>query len=125
MLIDTSVWVEFFKGTELGNKFKDVLRSEQILFLNPLTIAELSIWSEKQGQDTKKILEFVYNRSRILELPREILESAGMWHKILRNIKNKIGIIDVLIYISARVNNLTLLTKDYDFVGLAGVELLK
>lgn len=124
MLIDTSVWIEYFKGTKLGLKLKDKIESGQLLFINPLTIAELTQWSEKNSLDTKKILEFVYANCKVLNLSNDILEFAGKNYNTLRQIKTKIGLIDVIIYVSAIINNLVLLTKDYDFNGLTGVELL-
>jgi len=124
MLIDTSVWIEYFKGTKLGLKLKDKIESGQLLFINPLIIAELTQWSEKNSLDTKKILEFVYANCKVLNLSNDILEFAGKNYNTLRQIKTKIGLIDVIIYVSAIINNLVLLTKDYDFNGLTGVELL-
>lgn len=125
MLLDTSAWIEYFKGTDLGENVKEIVKSDKTLFTNLLTIAELTQWADKYSQDKIKILGFVYQRSKMLELSYEILENAGVEYNKLRKIKEKIGMIDVIIYTSVVAHNLILLTKDRDFEGLVGVELLK
>jgi len=94
------------------------------LFINPLTISELVQWSEKNKLDTKKILDFVYSICKVLVLSNEIFELAGKNYNDLRKVRPKIGLIDVIIYMSAQANGLILFTKDYDFNSLIGVEIL-
>ncbi len=124
MLIDTSAWVEYFKGTPKGLKVKEYLRTGKDVFTNPLTIAELSQWADKNHLDEKQILAFVYDNSEILELSTDLLEWAGKRYNILRSSKQKISMIDVIIYISALTYGFLVLTTDTDFAGLPFVELL-
>lgn len=124
MLIDTSAWVEYFKGTQKGLKVKEHLKTEKEIFTNPLTIAELSQWADKNQLDVKSILTFVYDNSEILELSRDLFEWAGKRYNILRSSKQKISMIDVIIYVSALTYGFSVLTTDTDFAGLPFVEML-
>ena len=72
MLIDTSAWVEYFRATEKGEKVKQIIKTKGQLFTNPLTIAELTQWADKNLLDTKSILAFVYASSEILELSPDL-----------------------------------------------------
>ncbi len=125
MLFDTSVWIEYFSGTKLGEHVRKLLQSEKSLFTNPLSLAELTQWAAKYNKDKSKILPVLYKRSRLIELTDDILETAGSDYNKLRTIKEKISMVDIIIYASARVHNLTLFTKDRDFENLPSVELLK
>lgn len=124
MLIDTSAWVEYFKGTPKGLKVKEHLKTGKEMFTNPLTIAELSQWADKNRLDGKSILTFVYDNSEILELSRDLFEWAGKRYNILRSSKQKISMIDVIIYVSALTYGFSVLTTDTDFAGLPFVEML-
>ena len=124
MLIDTSAWVEYFKGTEKGKVVKDYMNGGKEIFTNPLTIAEITLWSEKNKLNTKLILETIYKNSEVLELSKEMLEGAGRFYTPLKTKKAKIGMIDVIIYVSCLSYGLDLLTSDYDFFGLLYVKVL-
>jgi len=124
MLVDTSAWVEYFKGTAKGEKVKYLMKTKEQLFTNPLTIAELTQWADKNALDAKSMLAFVYENSELLELSTNILEIAGKRYNVLRLVKKKIGMIDVIIYISAVTYSFSLLTGDTDFAGLPYVEML-
>jgi len=40
MLLDTSVWIEFFQGTEKSKKVEDILKTEEN-FTSIVTLAEV------------------------------------------------------------------------------------
>lgn len=124
MLIDTSAWVEYFKGTAKGEKVKKFIQTKEQLFINPLTIAELTQWADKNLLDTKSILTIVYDTSEILELSSDLLEISGKRYNLLRPVKQRIGMIDVIIYVSALTYGFSLLTCDNDFSGLPFVEMI-
>lgn len=51
-------------------------------------------------------------------------EIAGTRYNQLRPLKQKISLIDVILYVSAITYSLSFLTCDFDFVGLPFVELV-
>ena len=124
MLIDTSAWVEYFKATRKGERVKQIIKTKQQLFTNPLTIAELAQWADKNNLDTKLILSFVYDTSEVLELSPDVFEVAGKRYNLLRPVKQKISMIDVIIYTSALIYGFSLLTSDSDFIDLPFVEMI-
>ena len=41
MLVDSFAWIEYFMGTEKGEKVKDIVESNVRLYTSPIVIAEI------------------------------------------------------------------------------------
>jgi predicted nucleic acid-binding protein len=124
ILADTSAWVEIALGTSKGQKAKETLKSSTLIYCCVLSIPELIVWAEKNKLKSDDLLHSVSQASSYLDLSYEILRQAGFEYVQLRKIRSKIGIIDTIIYSSARIHGLTLVTCDQDFKGLPGVEMI-
>lgn len=123
MLLDTSAWVEYFKGTKEGEKVKSIIKNN-VIYICPITIAELSNWCYKNNKDPVEYIKIIKNLSTYLELSEEILNLSGKIYYRLRKKNKKIGLIDCIIYTTAQIHGLELITKDNDFKNLPGVQLL-
>ncbi|MBI5047291.1 PIN domain-containing protein [Candidatus Micrarchaeota archaeon] len=127
MLLDTSAWIEYFKGTEKGQKVKDLLLDSSIvIYFCPVTIAEISNWCYKNNELPWTQLNKLKNLAVELEITDEILIEAGRIHFEQRKTdeKSKISLVDCLIYSTAAFHGLKLLTKDDDFKNLVDVVFL-
>ena len=125
MLLDTSAWIEYFKGTGKGGKIKGFLTERKTaLYTCPITIAEISVWCYKNGEDPHLFLGKIKNLSALLELSEPILAASGKIYFEWRKTNDKIGLIDSIIYSTAVFHGLTLLTTDSDFKGLSNIALL-
>lgn len=122
-LLDTSVWVEFFKASEKGAKVKQVLEKEEVC-TSAITLAEITKWCVENKGNVDFILNQVKNNSIIIAIEEEILVEAGRVYGKMRTMSPKISLIDVIIYVSARKHDLMLWTTDKDFKNLPEVELL-
>ena len=121
-LLDSSAWVEYFKGSEKGLKVKELLQERTAT--SAISLAELAFWFEKEGQDFIPALKNIQKNNVIISVEEEILISSGKLCFRLRKIRNKIGIIDCIIYSTAVTHGLTLVSTDSDFQGLPSVEIL-
>ncbi len=116
-LLDSSIWIDF----AVKNNFQEIINSEETLFLSVLSLFEIKkklIYNNIDKININKISEFIKKRSVIIQINEEIAEKAA---EIA--IENKIPAIDSLIYASALLNNLELLTLDNDFRDLSNVKI--
>ncbi len=123
ILIDTSVWVEIASGTSKGAMAKERMNASVAAYCCILSISELVVWAQKNGVDPIVVLNLVSQASAYLDLNPDILRQAGLNYVEFRKTKSKIGLIDSIIYTTARMHGLELLTCDRDFEGLPGVEM--
>lgn len=123
MLLDTYAWVEFFLGTEKGEKVEKFLEKEEC-FSSIISIAETSEWCLKNRFRADFFIERIKRLSKVLKLNEDIVKFAGKINfENKKTIKNW-GMIDSLIYATARIYGLKFLTGDKHFEDLMGVEML-
>jgi len=121
MLLDTSAWVEYFKDTERGRSIASMFETKQVFFTCSITIAEISVWCNKNKESSSKFIQKIKNFSELLDMSEDALIESGRIYNEQRRINGKIGLIDCLIYSTAQIHGLTLLTKDNDFKGMENV----
>ncbi len=122
-LLDTSAWVEYFKGSEKGRRIKIILAEPEV-YTSAISIAEISKWLYENNIPPELGVEQLKINSIIINLEEPILIESGKRYFALRKIKPKIGLIDTIIYVSAIIHNFTLVTTDFDFQGLPKVEIV-
>lgn len=121
VLVDTSVWIEFFKGNpEFFAPMVELFEEAEVYSLE-LIFAELL-----QGVKTKRELEMIsdfYRQLRILDHPGLIMES-GDFSRREGLIDKGIGLVDAVIIHAARKFGLEIWTLDKKIlkhVGYNGV----
>ena len=124
MLLDTSAWIEYFKGTEKGAIIQKLFSTEMAVYTCPLTLAEVVYWCHKNNEQLAPILEKIRSLSIILDLTEEIFTKSGEIYYRERQRNDKIGMIDCIIYTSAIMHGLKIITKDRDFEKLPNVEMI-
>jgi hypothetical protein len=121
ILVDSSVWIEYFKGNESVLPLNELIDSNN-LCINDLILAELlpSI-NQKKEIDLKELL-----------LTIEKIDMVIDWHQIismqtinLKNGLNKIGISDLIIAQNAIENNIELYAIDKHFTLMSEIHELK
>jgi len=121
VLVDSSVWIEYFKGNESALLLNELIDSNS-LCINDLILAELlpSI-NQKNEIDLKELL-----------LAIEKIDVEIDWHQIIAmqtlNLKkgiNKVGISDLIITQNAIENNLELYAFDKHFTLMSELHELK
>jgi len=124
ILVDTSIWIEFFKGNQ-ETKILNKLIDDNTICVNDLILAELlpSI-NQRKEINLRDLL------CRITNIPLRInwKELVFMQTINLKNGINKVGIPDVIISQNAIDNNLEIFTRDSHFElmsDLHGVKIFK
>ena len=101
VLIDTSVWIDYFRGGESSDKL-DLLIDENLLVTNDIILAELIPFLKVRNQ--AKVITLLQKINRLpLQIDwREIIEFQV---KCLQNGVNGVGIPDLVIAQNAKLNN--------------------
>jgi predicted nucleic acid-binding protein len=123
ILIDTSAWIEFFRGREpVASHVDAALASNQAAYCGPVT-TELrrGIKSERERKTVVELL----GGCHLLAQPDELWVKAGDLGFALRRRGVTPKTLDLLIAIHAMHHSTTLLTCDGDFAAMraAGIKL--
>ena len=119
--LDSSVWLDHLANTSQDSS--DVVNSDTLLFCSILSLFEIKKRIIKLGFSTEKVansLSFIRNRSIIVNLTEEIIDSA-----VEISITHNLAHIDSLIYASALSVEAELITADNDFRNLERVRIIK
>lgn len=124
VLIDTSVWIEFFRNREanLVNRVRKLIKSNQA-YLCGVILSELlqGIKNEEERMMvTKALLGLPY-----IETGRELWEEAGNISLELRQKGHLIPLTDIFPAVLAIHHNLEIFTLDVHFQLIPGVNLFK
>ena len=123
MLIDTYAWIEFFQGSNKGYKVKDFLESTEC-FTSIVSISEITEWCFRNRLIVAKFIKIIEESSVVLNLNKEIVKLAGKINFENKKLIKNWGMLDSLIYSTARIYNLRTLTGDRHFENLTDVEML-
>jgi len=111
VLVDTSIWVEYFRGG--GNAAKlDVLINENLIVINDLILAELVPFLKIRNQHT---LIDLLCEVKSLKLKIDWDEIIDFQFRCLKNGLNGIGIPDLIIAQNAKQNLCGIYTLDNHF----------
>ncbi len=111
VLVDTSIWISFFKGDESAKILFPLLDSNQVC-VNDLILSEL-IPSLKHRRENQ-IIDMLESIEKI-ELKIVWSQVIEMQVLILKNGTNKVGIPDLIIAQNAIQNDLSIVSLDKHF----------
>ncbi len=124
MLLDSWVWVEFFKNGARAKVIRDLIVGRD-LFTSVLSMAEVSFWlSLNDVANPKAYLDQIRQNSTILFLDEAVAEHAGAVLPALRKQVQGIGLVDALIYAQAQSSQMPLVSGDPHFKGLQDVQFI-
>lgn len=122
-MIDSSAWIEYFGGTEKGEKARRIIEAVGIA-TSIIAIAELADKFEREGRDFHPSLQFIKSKAAIIELTAELALLAAKLKKTARKKSPKFGIADALHLATAIQEKAVLVTADKDFLGLGNTLLI-
>src|SRR3989344_366457 len=119
IVFDSSAWIVYFSGSEEGERVKEIIASDDIIYTPSICLAEIKGKYIKEGKEYKDRINFIFSRSKSVNITRDIAILTG-------NKKHewKLHMTDALIYSTSRFLNSTLLTKDSHFKELEKVQML-
>lgn len=113
-IIDSSAWIEYFKGTANGLKFRKLIESgANNCFFSNIILAEVVSKSKREEQNIAEIIRAMQNNaSKINESEAEFIE-GGLIHAEAKLKKKEIGLADSIIIAASRKHSLKILTQDF------------
>jgi len=115
ILIDSSAWVEYLEGSNLGVKIRELILGEEELLSTPTIIAEVISNAERSNHNTDLIYKIIIGNTSIINLDAESAKEAGILHAKLSKESNNFGLGDAIILVSARKIGAKIITKDKHF----------
>ena len=111
VLVDTSIWIEYFRTGNNSEKL-DFLIDENLIVINDLILAELTPPLRVRNQ--RKIVKLLYNINK-LELSINWNQLIEFQFKCLKNGLNGIGIPDLIVAQNAKQNHCEIYSLDSHF----------
>ncbi len=123
MLLDTSACIEYFRGGEKGMAPSKILDAGKG-YISILTLAEITVWCYRLGLNPEKHVNLIKSIASVLNITEDIARFAGQINLEQKQNEPNFGMIDAIIYATARLHGLKILTTDGQFKGLDDVEML-
>jgi predicted nucleic acid-binding protein len=111
VLVDTSIWIEYFRTGKNSEKL-DFLIDENLIVINDLILAELV--PPLRVRDQRKIIKLLHNINK-LELSTNWDQIIEFQFNCLKNGLNGIGIPDLIVAQNAKQNHCKIYTLDRHF----------
>lgn len=113
IIIDAYAWIEYFKGSDEGEKAKKFIEGQFELFTPSIVIAELSDkYRRERIMDWDIRNRFIKLRTKILSLDENIAAKAGELKQNLRKTYKDAGLADAIILAHSLDRNGCILTGD-------------
>ena len=112
--MDSSAWLGYYFAE--FSQVKDIVDGETILITSSLSLFEIKKKLLSLKKDPQVFLEFIKERSEIIETTIEITEKAAELA-----IQKKLAAMDALIYTTACMHDALLITADSDFAHCQNV----
>ncbi|MDY6958649.1 MAG: PIN domain-containing protein [Halobacteriota archaeon] len=121
VLIDSSAWLEIFKGTSDGKRALEIIERSDDVFTSVLNLYELHrvIGGLEDEKAPDEYFNTIKTHTNVVEIDEKIALNAA----VIKS-EYKISDIDALILATARVHNLKILTFNRSFNGIEEVLLI-
>ena len=125
MLLDTSAWIEFFRGTEKGEIVEKVLEKEKT-FTSIVSLGEVAHWCLKHRLENRigEYINGIKQASTILEVNQDVVMAAGKINFERKKTVKSWDMVDSIILATGSLYSLKILTRDIHFKGVHSVHLL-
>lgn len=117
---DSSAWIEYFSGSELGLIVKEYVDGSVSIYTPSIGLLEIKNKYQREGKKWKSRLDFIMDRSIIIDIDTDVALAGA-------NIRNKDGLhtIDALIYAASQSVHSKIITRDHHFKKMKNVILLE
>jgi len=122
VLLDSWAWIEYIKASKAGEEVRGFLDGEYLILTSTINIAEVyrHLLRHRNALFGKKFIGFMQKASFSIPVTEEIATlSAELKHE------KKWGLGDSIIYATAKLNNVQLVSGDSDFKDEDSVIFLK
>ncbi len=123
-LIDAFSWIEYLEGSSKGERVSNILKSDNEIFVLPLTIGEVVSKTKRKDKNHELAYESITKRAKIISTTPRMAKEAGLLHAEMRKKFSQFGIVDALLVITARNIKARILTGDNHLKQFAETEFL-
>ncbi len=126
IVFDTSAWIEYFIGSQKGEKVNEYLSDSKNEILTPfIVLLELSYKSEKENWSIEKYLKFIKSKSTIVGINDLFILEFGKIYNNMKKRNKDIGLADAVILTTSKLKNAQILTSDFHFHKESNAIILK
>ena len=115
MLLDSFAWMEYFMGTQEGEKVRRFVDDDIQLYTSPIVIAEIYSKSLRTDGNAEERKDFIVKRCALIVLDEIIAVEAAKIHAEKKIKTPDFGLADALILASARNRKIKVVTGDPHF----------
>lgn len=119
IVFDSYAWLEYFSGSDKGKIVKEIIESQEEMLTPSICIAEIKKKYLRENKEYKSRIKFITDRSKIVKIDLNISSIAADL-----SYKNKLYLIDAVVYACAIYIKAEILTGDQHFKGLKNVRFL-
>ena len=119
IVFDTYAWLEYFAGSKKGKIVKEIIESQDEILTPSVCLAELKRKYLREKKEYKSRIKFITIRSKIIKVDLDISSLAADL-----SYKNKLYMVDAIVYACAIFTNSELLTGDQHFKKMDKVKFL-
>jgi predicted nucleic acid-binding protein len=126
-VIDSYAWIEYFMGTEAGEKAKPIIESSEEKITPTICLAEVYAKTLKVENEelAEKERAFIKEKSALATLDEPIaVECAKVQNKMKKEV-NEWGLADSIVYATALLKKAEVVTGDKHFKRLKNVIFIK
>jgi len=118
VLFDSWAWIEFFRDGKKADEVEEYIKKPLAIYISAVTVAEVLryLLSYETKAAAEKSVKFMIHRSVVLHVDTEVA-----WLAAALKHQHKWGLGDALIYATAQLNKLHIVTGDSDFKGKPNV----
>ncbi|MEK6889531.1 MAG: PIN domain-containing protein [Nanoarchaeota archaeon] len=115
LIIDAHSWIEYFKGSNAGEKLNQMLGGDNEILVLPITISEVVAKVKKINGNVESAYSSIIKNSKIFEPTPKIAKEAGLLYVEAREKNESFGIVDALLIASAKLTGAKLISGDNHF----------
>ena len=124
-VIDASAWVEYLRGTSVGEKVKRVMENgKNQVFTSSVTVAEVISVVKRKSEAVDRVRDVLRSWATIIAADANIAQDAGELHAEMRKKIKDFGLADAFVAVLAQETQSKILTTDSHFKGFKGAILL-
>ena len=126
-VIDSYAWVEYFMGTEAGEKVKPIIESQEEKITPTICLAE--VYAKTLKTESKELAEkqraFIKEKSALSSLDEATAVESAKIHTKLKKEIDGWGLADSIVYATALLKKAEVITGDEHFKKLENVLFIK
>jgi predicted nucleic acid-binding protein len=118
LVVDTSIWIEIYRGSELGRRHLPLLSAPEELIVPTLVQYEIYKWLSRERTAEEATLAITFtSECQVRELTTEIAVLAAELAAT-----HRLHATDAIIFATAQLHEAALVTCDAHFKDLPGVD---